>query len=149
MASERLGVELGIVDLSLLQHQQLWSVARVLKLWGLGGRNSWNYQALPCSMIAKKVELRLVTKPVVCQVPFIPVSEDEGMIAVSNCYQPGKLKPWQSSACRLIWLPSQPTQIQPLSSYRGGSTKDNSRSIIPYGKEGDMLELLNSPKSVP
>ena len=92
MASERLGVKFGIVDLSLAPTPAVGdSVARVLEEMGLetvGTHGTTAALALLNDQV-KKVVSWLVTKLVVCLVLFIPVSEDEGMIAA---VQNGSLK---------------------------------------------------------
>ena len=78
------GVEFGIVDLSFGATPAVGdSVARVLEEMGLetvGTHGTTAALALLNDQV-RRAELWLATKLVVYQVPFIPVSEDEGMIA--------------------------------------------------------------------
>ncbi len=135
----------GIRLVSLLQHQQLGFGCPSLKLWGLKWSELMELpQPLPCSMTKwKKVESWLVAKSVVLSGAFIPVSEDEGMIAL---VYPGHINLEKLEAMTAICsvgldgaIPADTqvtiaAMIADEGSYRGDQPKTTAVRIIPYGK---------------
>ena len=137
MASERLGVEFGIVDLSLAPTPAVGdSVARVLEAMGLEVVGTHGTTAALGGLSGA----------------FIPVSEDEGMIAAvkSGHINLEKLEAMTaicSVGLDMIAIPADTpdTTIAAMIADEAAigviNQKTTAVRIIPYGKEGDMLEL--------
>ena len=155
MASERLGVEFGIVDLSLAPTPAVGdSVARVLEAMGLevvGTHGTTAALALLNDQV-KKGGIMACNQVGGLSGAFIPVSEDEGMIAAvqSGHINLEKLEAMTaicSVGLDMIAIPSDTpaTTIAAMIADEAAigviNQKTTAVRIIPYGKEGDMLEL--------
>ena len=155
MASERLGVEFGIVDLSLAPTPAVGdSVARVLEAMGLevvGTHGTTAALALLNDQV-KKGGIMACNQVGGLSGAFIPVSEDEGMIAAvkSGHINLEKLEAMTaicSVGLDMIAIPADTpdTTIAAMIADEAAigviNQKTTAVRIIPYGKEGDMLEL--------
>ena len=155
MASERLGVEFGIVDLSLAPTPAVGdSVARVLEAMGLevvGTHGTTAALALLNDQV-KKGGIMACNQVGGLSGAFIPVSEDEGMIAAvqSGHINLEKLETMTaicSVGLDMIAIPADTpaTTIAAMIADEAAigviNQKTTAVRIIPYGKEGDMLEL--------
>ena len=155
MASERLGVEFGIVDLSLAPTPAVGdSVARVLEAMGLevvGTHGTTAALALLNDQV-KKGGIMACNQVGGLSGAFIPVSEDEGMIAAvrSGHINLEKLEAMTaicSVGLDMITIPADTpdTTIAAMIADEAAigviNQKTTAVRIIPYGEEGDMLEL--------
>lgn len=155
MASERLGVEFGIVDLSLAPTPAIGdSVARVLEAMGLevvGTHGTTAALALLNDQV-KKGGIMACNQVGGLSGAFIPVSEDEGMIAAvqSGHINLEKLEAMTaicSVGLDMIAIPADTpaTTIAAMIADEAAigviNQKTTAVRIIPYGEEGDMLEL--------
>ena len=155
MASERLGVEFGIVDLSLAPTPAVGdSVARVLEAMGLevvGTHGTTAALALLNDQV-KKGGIMACNQGGGLSGAFNPVSEDEGMIAAvqSGHINLEKLEAMTaicSVGLDMIAIPADTpdTTIAAMIADEAAigviNQKTTAVRIIPYGKEGDMLEL--------
>ena len=155
MASERLGVEFGIVDLSLAPTPAVGdSVARVLEAMGLevvGTHGTTAALALLNDQV-KKGGIMACNQVGGLSGAFIPVSEDEGMIAAvqSGHINLEKLEAMTaicSVGLDMIAIPADTpdTTIAAMIADEAAigviNQKTTAVRIIPYGEEGDMLEL--------
>ena len=155
MASERLGGEVGIVDLSLAPTPAVGdSVARVLEAMGLevvGTHGTTAALALLNDQV-KKGGIMACNQVGGLSGAFIPVSEDEGMIAAvqSGHINLEKLEAMTaicSVGLDMIAIPADTpdTTIAAMIADEAAigviNQKTTAVRIIPYGKEGDMLEL--------
>ena len=155
MASERLGVDFGIVDLSLAPTPAVGdSVARVLEEMGLetvGTHGTTAALALLNDQV-KKGGVMACNQVGGLSGAFIPVSEDEGMIAA---VQNGSLNLEKLEAMTaicsvgldMIAIPEDtPTEtiaamIADEAAIGVINMKTTAVRIIPKGKEGDMIEF--------
>ena len=155
MASERLGVEFGIVDLSLAPTPAVGdSVARVLEAMGLevvGTHGTTAALALLNDQV-KKGGIMACNQVGGLSGAFIPVSEDEGMIvAVQSGHINLEKLEAMTAICSvgldMIAIPADTpdTTIAAMIADEAAigviNQKTTAVRIIPYGKEGDMLEL--------
>ncbi|HET1782622.1 TPA: PFL family protein [Streptococcus pneumoniae] len=155
MASERLGVEFGIVDLSLAPTPAVGdSVARVLEEMGLetvGTHGTTAALALLNDQV-KKGGVMACNQVGGLSGAFIPVSEDEGMIAA---VQNGSLNLEKLEAMTaicsvgldMIAIPED-TPAETIAAMIADEAaigvinmKTTAVRIIPKGKEGDMIEF--------
>ena len=155
MASERLGVKFGIVDLSLAPTPAVGdSVARVLEEMGLetvGTHGTTAALALLNDQV-KKGGVMACNQVGGLSGAFIPVSEDEGMIAA---VQNGSLNLEKLEAMTaicsvgldMIAIP-ETTPAETIAAMIADEAaigvinqKTTAVRIIPKGKEGDMIEF--------
>ena len=151
MASERLGVKFGIVDLSLAPTPAVGdSVARVLEEMGLetvGTHGTTAALALLNDQV-KKGGVMACNQVGGLSGAFIPVSEDEGMIAA---VQNGSLNLEKTAICSvgldMIAIP-EATPAETIAAMIADEAaigvinqKTTAVRIIPKGKEGDMIEF--------
>ena len=154
-ASKRLGIPFGIIDLSLAPTPAVGdSVARVLEAMGLevvGTHGTTAALALLNDQV-KKGGIMACNQVGGLSGAFIPVSEDEGMIAAvqSGHINLEKLEAMTaicSVGLDMIAIPADTpdTTIAAMIADEAAigviNQKTTAVRIIPYGKEGDMLEL--------
>lgn len=155
MASERLGVKFGIVDLSLAPTPAVGdSVARVLEEMGLErvGTHGTTAALALLNDAVKKGGVMACNQVGGLSGAFIPVSEDEGMIAAvrAGSLNLGKLEAMTaicSVGLDMIAIP-QDTPEQTIAAIIADEAaigvinqKTTAVRIIPKGKEGDTLEF--------
>ena len=155
MASERLGVKFGIVDLSLAPTPAIGdSVARVLEEMGLeavGTHGSTAALALLNDQV-KKGGIMACNQVGGLSGAFIPVSEDEGMItAVQNGSLNLEKLEAMTAICSvgldMIAIPEDTphetiaAMIADEAAIGVINQKTTAVRIIPKGKEGDMIEF--------
>ena len=153
MASERLGVKFGIVDLSLAPTPAVGdSVARVLEEMGLETVGTHGTTAALVNDQVKKGGIMACNQVGGLSGAFIPVSEDEGMIAA---VQNGSLNLEKLEAMTaicsvgldMIAIPED-TPYETIAAMIADEAaigvinqKTTAVRIIPKGKEGDMIEF--------
>ena len=155
MASERLGVKFGIVDLSLAPTPAVGdSVARVLEEMGLErvGTHGTTAALALLNDAVKKGGVMACNQVGGLSGAFIPVSEDEGMIAAVragslNLEKPEAMTAICSVGLDMIAIP-QDTPEQTIAAIIADEAaigvinqKTTAVRIIPKGKEGDTLEF--------
>ena len=155
MASERLGVKFGIVDLSLAPTPAVGdSVARVLEEMGLErvGTHGTTAALALLNDAVKKGGVMACNQVGGLSCAFIPVSEDEGMIAAvrAGSLSLEKLEAMTaicSVGLDMIAIP-QDTPEQTIAAIIADEAaigvinqKTTAVRIIPKGKEGDTLEF--------
>lgn len=155
MASERLGVKFGIVDLSLAPTPAVGdSVARVLEEMGLErvGTHGTTAALALLNDAVKKGGVMACNQVGGLSGAFIPVSEDEGMIAAvrAGSLSLEKLEAMTaicSVGLDMIAIPED-TPEQTIAAIIADETaigvinqKTTAVRIIPKGKEGDTLEF--------
>ena len=155
MASERLGVKFGIVDLSLAPTPAVGdSVARVLEEMGLEAVGTHGPTAALALLndAVKKGGVMACNQVGGLSGAFIPVSEDEGMIAAvrAGSLNLEKLEAMTaicSVGLDMIAIPAD-TPSQSIAAMIADEAaigvinqKTTAVRIIPLGKEGDMIEF--------
>ena len=155
MASERLGVKFGIVDLSLAPTPAVGdSVARVLEEMGLErvGTHGTTAALALLNDAVKKGGVMACNQVGGLSGAFIPVSEDEGMIAAvrAGSLNLEKLEAMTaicSVGLDMIAIPED-TPEQTIAAIIADEAaigvinqKTTAVRIIPLGKEGDMIEF--------
>ncbi|CAD7287643.1 hypothetical protein LMG7974_00523 [Campylobacter majalis] len=155
MASERLGVKFGIVDLSLAPTPAVGdSVARVLEEMGLEAVGTHGTTAALALLndAVKKGGVMACNQVGGLSGAFIPVSEDEGMIAAvqSGSLNLEKLEAMTaicSVGLDMIAIPADTPEatisaiIADEAAIGVINQKTTAVRIIPLGKEGDMIEF--------
>lgn len=155
LASERLGVEFGIVDLSLAPTPAVGdSVARVLEEMGLEtvGTHGTTAALAMLNDAVKKGGVMAAQRVGGLSGAFIPVSEDEGMIAAVNsgALSFDKLEAMTcvcSVGLDMIAIPAETpaTTIAAMIADEAAigviNQKTTAVRVIPLGKEGDQVEF--------